>query len=239
MNAVRFIAGTERLHMKIKLLTLILAPLCAITLQAGTPAQDKDFVDKYKAAFEKGDKATLESFLYTKDANPMALEFYKMMMTAEAGGKISKIELVDLTPEDVKKAIGGPNWPRRYQGAAPAQGDEETEDHGRDQGRQRQLVQFERKLRRGERRQIRHPGSRYREVVSRCAPLWLGRAGLEPPFLVQSLGRWLSPSISRSPSFTICSRAQHSPSLSGLARFHSDVLLEERSLKPRFFFRPA
>jgi hypothetical protein len=104
MNAVRFIAGIERLHMKIKLLTLILAPLCAISLQAGTPAQDKDFVDKYKAAFEKGDKATLESFLYTKDANPMALEFYKMMMTAEVGGKISKIELVDLTPEDVKKA---------------------------------------------------------------------------------------------------------------------------------------
>jgi hypothetical protein len=90
--------------MKIKLLTLILTPLCAITLQAGTPAQDKDFVDKYKAAFEKGDKATLESFLYTKDANPMALEFYKMMMTAEAGGKISKIELVELTPDDVKKA---------------------------------------------------------------------------------------------------------------------------------------
>jgi hypothetical protein len=90
--------------MKLKLLTLILAPLCVITLQAGTPAQDKDFVDKYKTAFEKGDKATLESFLYTKDANPMALEFFKMMMTAEAGGKISKIELVDLTPEDAKKA---------------------------------------------------------------------------------------------------------------------------------------
>jgi len=91
--------------MKIKLLTLLLAPLCALTLQAGTPAQDKEFCDKYKAAFEKGDKATLESFLYTKDANPMALEFYKMMMTAEAGGKISKIELVDLTPEDAKKAM--------------------------------------------------------------------------------------------------------------------------------------
>jgi hypothetical protein len=92
--------------MKIKFLfaALLIAPLCATSLPAGTPAQDKDFVDKYKAAFEKGDKATLESFLYTKDANPMALEFYKMMMTAEAGGKISKIELVDLTPEDVKKA---------------------------------------------------------------------------------------------------------------------------------------
>jgi len=91
--------------MKIKLLALILAPLCAISLHAGTPAQDKDFLDKYKAAFEKGDKATLESFLYTKGANPMALEFYKMMQSEGAGtAKISKIELVDLTPDDVKKA---------------------------------------------------------------------------------------------------------------------------------------
>jgi hypothetical protein len=92
--------------MKIKFLfaALLIAPLCAASLLAGTPAQDKDFVDKYKAAFEKGDKATLESFLYTKDANPTLLEFFKMMMTAEAGGKIAKIELVDLTPEDVKKA---------------------------------------------------------------------------------------------------------------------------------------
>ena len=92
--------------MKIKLLALILAPLCAISLHAGTPAQEKEFVDKYKAAFEKSDKATLESFLYTKDANPMMLEFFKMMMTAEAGGKITKIELVDLTPEEVTKASG-------------------------------------------------------------------------------------------------------------------------------------
>ena len=78
--------------------------LC-LALQAGTPAQDKEFVDKYKAAFEKGDKAALEAFLYTKDANPMALEFYKMMQSEGAGtAKISKIELVDLTPEEVKKA---------------------------------------------------------------------------------------------------------------------------------------
>jgi hypothetical protein len=92
--------------MKTKLLftALILTPLLAISLRAGTPAQDKEFVDKYKTAFEKGDKAALEAFLYTKDANPMALEFYKMMMTAEAGSKLSKIELVDLTPEDATKA---------------------------------------------------------------------------------------------------------------------------------------
>lgn len=86
------------------LAALLVTSLC-VGLQAGTPAQDKEFVDKYKAAFEKGDKATLESFLYTKDANPMALEFYKMMQSEGAGkAKITTIELIDLTPEDVKKA---------------------------------------------------------------------------------------------------------------------------------------
>jgi hypothetical protein len=82
---------------------LIVGSFC-LPLFAGTPEQDKAFVDKYKTAFEAGDKATLESFLYTKDANPMALEFYKMMQTDGIGGKIAKIELVALTPDDVKKA---------------------------------------------------------------------------------------------------------------------------------------
>jgi hypothetical protein len=87
------------------LAALVIAPCLFVSaLRAGTPAQDKAFVDKYKAAFEAGDKASLNSFLYTVGANPMALEFYKMMQTEGAGGKITKIELVDLTPEDAKKA---------------------------------------------------------------------------------------------------------------------------------------
>jgi len=93
--------------MKIKLLlaALLLALAAATSLRAGTPADEKAFVDKYKAAFEKGDKAALQSFLYTQGANPMALEFYKMMQSEGAGtAKIAKIELVDLTPEDAKKA---------------------------------------------------------------------------------------------------------------------------------------
>ena len=107
MNGLCQPAQLKTSSMKIKFLlaALLIAPLCATSLRAGTPAQEKDFVDKYKAAFEKGDKATLESFLYTKGANPTALEFYKMMQSEGAGtAKISKIELVDLTPEDVKKA---------------------------------------------------------------------------------------------------------------------------------------
>jgi len=93
--------------MKIKLLVAgVIVALSGLTaLRAGTPAQDKAFVDKYKTAFEAGDKATLESFLYTVGAHPMALEFYKMMQAEGAGtAKIAKIELVDLTPEDAKKA---------------------------------------------------------------------------------------------------------------------------------------
>jgi hypothetical protein len=92
--------------MKTKL--LLAASLLALSgvssLRAGPP-DEKAFVEKYKAAYEKGDKAALESFLYTKDANPMALQFYKMMQSEGAGSaKISKIELVDLTPDEVKKA---------------------------------------------------------------------------------------------------------------------------------------
>ena len=92
--------------MKTKLISAVVVIAgVSVSLFAGTPEQDKAFVEKYKTAFEKGDKATLESLFYTKDANPMALEFYKMMATEGAGtAKISKIELVDLTPADVKKA---------------------------------------------------------------------------------------------------------------------------------------
>jgi len=66
---------------------------------AGTPEQEKAFTDKYKTAMEGKDTATLEAFLYTQGSDPAALEFYKMMQSGEAGEKISKIELVTLTPE--------------------------------------------------------------------------------------------------------------------------------------------
>jgi hypothetical protein len=76
----------------------------ALGVVAATPEQEKAFTDKYKAALEGKDTATLESFLYTQGSDPGALEFYKMMQSGGAEGKISKIELVSLTPEDVKKA---------------------------------------------------------------------------------------------------------------------------------------
>jgi hypothetical protein len=76
----------------------------SFSILAATPEQEKSFTDKYKAAIEGKDTATLESFLYTQGSDPAALEFYKMMQSGEAGEKISTIELVHLTPEDVKKA---------------------------------------------------------------------------------------------------------------------------------------
>ena len=70
------------------LLTLVFA------MVAATPEQEKAFTDKYKAAMEGKDTATLESFLYTKGSDPAALKFYKMMQSGGAGDKISTIELV-------------------------------------------------------------------------------------------------------------------------------------------------
>ena len=85
------------------LLCALLVPV-SFTIKAGTPAQEKAFTDSYKKALEGKDTATLESFLYTQGSDPAALEFYKMMQSGGAGEKISTIELVNLTPEDVKKA---------------------------------------------------------------------------------------------------------------------------------------
>ncbi len=66
--------------------------------------KEKTFVDTYKKAFEAKDETTLKSLLYTKGADPEALEFYTMMMTSDMGAKITTIELKDLSPEEIKKA---------------------------------------------------------------------------------------------------------------------------------------
>ena len=79
--------------MKIIPFSIALLFAASLSLQAG-PAEEKSFAEKYKKAFEAKDTATLESFLYTKGSDPGIIEFYKMMMTSEAGGKISKINVV-------------------------------------------------------------------------------------------------------------------------------------------------
>jgi len=78
--------------------------LVAGPLAAATPEQEKAFLEKYKAAFQSGDKAMLESFLYTQGANPQALQFYRVMQANGVGGEITDIFLLPLTPEDVARA---------------------------------------------------------------------------------------------------------------------------------------
>jgi hypothetical protein len=89
---------------KISILACIALLTVSPSLHAGASPHEKAFTDKYKTAFEGKDTAALESFLYTQGADPAILGFYKMMQSGEAGEKISNIELVDLTPEDAKKA---------------------------------------------------------------------------------------------------------------------------------------
>src|SRR5690348_17089080 len=83
--------------------SLAVAVAC-LSVYAGDSPAEKAFVDSYKKAFESKDTAALQSFLYTQGSDPGILEFYKMMQSAEAGGKVSQIELVDLTPDEAKKA---------------------------------------------------------------------------------------------------------------------------------------
>ncbi len=73
--------------MKISILTCTLITAISLSAHAGTPAQEKAFIDKYKTAFEAKDTATLESFLYAQGADPAILGFYKMMQSSEAGEK--------------------------------------------------------------------------------------------------------------------------------------------------------
>jgi len=82
--------------------TLLIIP--GLFASAANAEQEKAYVEKYKAALEGKDSATLQSVLYTTGADPMIVGFYKMMQSSGAGDKVSKIELVDLTADDAKKA---------------------------------------------------------------------------------------------------------------------------------------
>jgi hypothetical protein len=94
-------------HMKriISALTLVLSLAVAIPCSSfAATEKEKSFTDAYKKAYEAKDEKALQAFLYTKGADPEALQFFTMMMTSDLGGKITAIELKDLTPEEMKKA---------------------------------------------------------------------------------------------------------------------------------------
>lgn len=96
--------------MKNVILTISCALLLVASAKAG-PAEEKAFTDKYKTAFEAKDMATLQSLFYTTGSDPTILGFYQMMLSAEAGNKIAKIELVALSPEDATKASAAMDSP--------------------------------------------------------------------------------------------------------------------------------
>ncbi len=77
--------------------------MLSVPAGAASAEQEQAFVDSYKAAFEAQDAAALHAMLHAEGALPMALEFYRMMMTADFGATVTSIELQDLTPEDMAK----------------------------------------------------------------------------------------------------------------------------------------
>ena len=100
------------------IVSILLVP--GLSVRAATE-QEKAFIEKYKTALETKDTATLQSCLYTTSADPMIVGFYRMMQSNGVGDKVSfplapllaclgegdkvsKIDLVDLTPDEVKKA---------------------------------------------------------------------------------------------------------------------------------------
>ena len=97
--------------MKSLLLIITLLIIPGLFAHSATAEQEKGFVEKYKTALEAKDTTALQSCLYTTGADPMIVGFYKMMQSSGAGDKVSKIELVDLTPEDVKKAAAPQDSP--------------------------------------------------------------------------------------------------------------------------------
>jgi hypothetical protein len=95
--------------MKALLIFVLFIP--ALYACAASAEQENTFVHKYKTALEVKDTTALQSCLYTTGADPTIVGFYKMMQSSGAGDKVSKIELVDLTPEDVKKAAAPQDSP--------------------------------------------------------------------------------------------------------------------------------
>jgi hypothetical protein len=73
------------------------------TLAAATPEQEKEFVAAYRKALEAGDAKALASFLYTEGADAETIGFFTAMQQIEPGAKVTSIELVVPTPEEMAK----------------------------------------------------------------------------------------------------------------------------------------
>ena len=74
------------------------------TTAKATPEQEKAFLAAYKKASESKDESTLQSFLYTKGADPAVLQDFINMLKINMGAKIKAIELLALTSDEMTTA---------------------------------------------------------------------------------------------------------------------------------------
>jgi hypothetical protein len=78
---------------------------------AASADEEAAFINAYKTAFAAKDAAALSALLYPK-GDPMAMDFYGQMMTAEmADGTLTGIELKDLSADDVANAAAIQDMP--------------------------------------------------------------------------------------------------------------------------------
>lgn len=94
--------------MKRTLISLAVAASLSLSLGgaalAASADAEKAFVDAYKAAFASKNADAFAALL-APGGDPMAVEFYTQMMTSEVqDGKLTSIELKELTPEDQTNA---------------------------------------------------------------------------------------------------------------------------------------
>ena len=94
--------------MKLSTLTTALVMIAAVASQpaiAGVADEEASFLSAYKAAFAAKDGNALTALLYTDGADPMALQFYTEMMTAQLkDGVIVSAELQPLSDTDSAEA---------------------------------------------------------------------------------------------------------------------------------------
>jgi len=89
----------------------LLAALGAVA-HAATPEQERTFVESYRRAAESRDTKALAAFLHTEGATQETVEFFATMQAMDAGKKITRIELVTPTPEELanyKKPMSMPD----------------------------------------------------------------------------------------------------------------------------------
>ena len=94
---------TTTILMKKHLITAALTAFLSLVAAAATPEQEKAFVESYKKALEGNDTKALAAFLSTDGASKDTIEFFTMMQAMGAGGKVSSIQLVVPSKEELAK----------------------------------------------------------------------------------------------------------------------------------------